>query len=1262
LLARLAFVFVAATFAAEPARASCPYGTDADSDGYPSAGYPGCVRDCDDGNWFVNPGRPEDPGLPTDDNCNGRKQMVARFGESFFAPPAWVGTGTFSAAGDGVFLLDSASVQRDINLTLYTSTYVALDVTNLSGAGCSVQLVTREPSAVPGSATTKSVPITGTGVQFLWFGSLFSPPEFVKTVKLACSAGSSLTADWLQLQDAEVEFPPAADLEMTWRDARIPAGGHTTSVVRDDRFGALWMGSDVAGVARYDGDEWQVANGSGATGLLSGRTLGVADILPMGGGSGEVYVLTGDVNGGAGGGLWQSYDDGETWTQKASHLEQHIGQPYADRTFDDDIAGDPRASGCGKNDQAGGRLLVAHTAGEPTAGDVIYIANADINFDEYGAIEYDNRGVSIWDGSEACALPNTGVPLPHGWVGALLRVDALPNETEVLLVGYRPMFSGEPTLYACTLPPGGPSCTGGAAAVCESIALGDNLADVRDLELDTWLRDVEGASAEVGVFVVDGGGRPTVEWLPGDDAPGCTYDTSNVSELFLSDASGTLAILDPVVDLLNWENIPAVASGLAITGLSLDPDSRFLFVNTPKTDGAKYSIGRAYRIAADDLLGLGTLVLKSLNTDDGVTTDVSVEAWYERARRLTDLDLVGAWLGAEVFGRADPFPARDAPGHAPDFTWLSPFWALDTGFCPTCGPTSGDVALAAAGTIAWKIERLADDWTDNEAGEGVDYADDSLAQPEGDVLFTFFPGIDTNSGLTYQSLAAHDVAYDADGGLWTGAGDLGLFYSPLYTAPTFSDPYGAANDCLWRGWSAGINSVSVVRRRELGEGEEDMPVVWATIMDQSIRDAPDHESGVVRSLDRGATWRYAAAGFMKDDDTPAHSVVDDGGYEAWLTSSDGEYGERTCRDTFDDDRLLPFTDFDLNPNTSPAHAFSAENGHDLAEARLTTAATLGRTQHIRAVDEDVAVVLLAPDADAGTSGDHPTPGAGGLYLTVNGGSTWELLDFDGDGCTASTTYDGAEFELRAAPLDTSLTPWNGSTGAIELVLLTPGGSENCALARVTIDGLGGALSTTWRWYSLPKTDSNGTAGTAAVCGLYGDAGPGVSNLTSVAIAPWSDSVMITGRYVRNHNPSSQAISTVYGGACLVDLNTGAVTPVTDPRTDARGFSLASANPHVADMWVLLPEFDLSYEECGDVRNGAGSGWFKADCPNVTPVLVTVGAGGITTREVPAPLPNHTASGASWSDLDTPDDSVNGSGTWFAISTLGSGTWRAELTW
>lgn len=56
---------------------------------------------------------------------------------------------------------------------------------------------------------------------------------------------------------------------------------------------------------------------------------------------------------------------------------------------------------------------------------------------------------------------------------------------------------------------------------------------------------------------------------------------------------------------------------------------------------------------------------------------------------------------------------------------------------------------------------------------------------------------------------------------------------------------------------------------------------------------------------------------------------------------------------------------------------------------------------------------------------------------------------------------------------------------------------------------------------------------------------------------------------------------------------------------------------------------------------------------------------VTLRGIPGKpgsLNGTRVAGASWSDLDTPDDSVNGAGTWFAISTLGSGTWRAELTW
>ncbi len=33
-----------------------------------------------------------------------------------------------------------------------------------------------------------------------------------------------------------------------------------------------------------------------------------------------------------------------------------------------------------------------------------------------------------------------------------------------------------------------------------------------------------------------------------------------------------------------------------------------------------------------------------------------------------------------------------------------------------------------------------------------------------------------------------------------------------------------------------------------------------------------------------------------------------------------------------------------------------------------------------------------------------------------------------------------------------------------------------------------------------------------------------------------------------------------------------------------------------------------------------------------------------------------------SDLDTPDDSANGAGSWLGVSTFGGGTWRADLSW
>jgi len=286
----------------------------------------------------------------------------------------------------------------------------------------------------------------------------------------------------------------------------------------------------------------------------------------------------------------------------------------------------------------------------------------------------------------------------------------------------------------------------------------------------------------------------------------------------------------------------------------------------------------------------------------------------------------------------------------------------------------------------------------------------------------------------------------------------------------------------------------------------------------------------------------------------------------------------------------------------------------------------------------------------------------------HGHRTWQLLDFDGGSadCDATAVYNTTVFELRAAPLDPLLAPWNGSSGAIELVLAAPDTTDDCAVARVTVSDVAGTPVTSWTWYALPRTAP--TAAGAAVCGVYGgdpataSEGGYKGNLSGVATAPWADLVMVTGRYNRFFN-SAGVGSTVYGGACFLDLVSGAVTPVTDPRYDARGFSVASANPHVADMWVLLPEMEQGHKACTDVRDGfpTSKPW-EEGCPDLVPVLVTGGPGQSSTREVNAPLPHHYPSAASWSDLDAPDDSANGAGSWLGVATFGGGAWRAELSW
>ena len=1215
---------MAAALAAEPAWAVCPPAADADGDGFAPTAWPGCPArlDCDDADLAVNPGELEDLATSDDDNCNDRLAMFVSHADAGFAPAPWIDVGLVVRDADFLRVYTNSSSTRSLVRPLDTGVVVAVDVTSRTGTGCELRLGTAEPGA--SGFSWHAHPLAVDGVQMLDFSADFAPPEILKRVQVRCDAVSEVFVDWIQVQDATTEFPPPEELSVTWHDTRLPAGAHMVSVVRDDTVGAIYMADDMSGVARYDGSTWQVANGEGTTSLVMGGTLGVTDVLPLEDGSGEVFALMGDMNAGDAGGLWHTYDQGDTWEQLASAETQWGGQPWVDATNDDDVMGDPRSSNCetasGGTEliQAGGRLLQAHSA-SPLAGDVVYIANADPQ----------NMGVSIWDGSDACEMPNTGDPLPADLVGALLRVDVLPNNTPVLMVGYRARLDAAASLYACTLPPMGPTC-GGAAAVCEAVPLGDGAPDVRDLEHDTWLHDIMGDEWHTGVLVADAGGRPTTA------DPQCDYYGGSVGRVTLDDDLGygtlTIAVEE---DLVTSLDLPDVAGGVALTGISLDPDSEYLFLNTPVGPDSRYSADRAYRANADDLFMLGTTDFWAINSGEPVAVPLDEEDLYEGVRHANDLDMVGAWLEAVVNGRANVFPARHAPGAMPDFEWIVSY-AFAWG--------EADIAAGFNGYHGWWLAFLDTPWSDNETDEATYYPLDTEAQPEGDVAMQFLPGIDVAGHWTPQGTVVREAAIGHDGHIWMAQGDLGLSHVDTTQVSTTVNPAGAEVDCLWDGWSAGANSVvAVTHSGEDGPGMT--PVVWATLMDQSTS-GPNHEMGVLRSLDNGTTWEYAAAGFMDAGD-PEHSIVRDADDEAGSV-----YGFRSCKDRLPDHVAVPFPDPGPPDDAySPAHAFSA--GTTLAAARDVSTDTVGVPSRVRALDENLALVWLRPDDD----GEGSYTSTGGLYLTTDGGSTWAALGFDGGagGCDQTTVFGAGTFELRGAPADEAVAPWDGADGALELLVSVVGGgaaSAECALARVVVEDLGTTPTTSWSWTSLPKL--NNASWTAADCG-----GVHYDNLAVAAPAPWSSEVMIGGGYNRNFNGAG-TVSNVWGGACLLDLNTGAARLVLDPRTKAVGVSALAPHPAVADTWVLLPSLDLgNYQECNTTWNG---GAVALACEEPLPLVVRGTTGGVSTTTLDARYPHMAPATVAWSEIGVPDDSLDGVGSWLVVATSGGGTWRGELSW
>ena len=269
-------------------------------------------------------------------------------------------------------------------------------------------------------------------------------------------------------------------------------------------------------------------------------------------------------------------------------------------------------------------------------------------------------------------------------------------------------------------------------------------------------------------------------------------------------------------------------------------------------------------------------------------------------------------------------------------------------------------------------------------------------------------------------------------------------------------------------------------------------------------------------------------------------------------------------------------------------------------------------------------------------------------------------------------YDSASFELIHSGVE-GYSKWTGDSliptqlDTLELDVLVsirnPTGralpSER-SLARLSVQASAtSAPAATWTWYTLPYTDSWSFDTTANACGVN------VKSLYGAAPAPWSNEAMLYGTYSRTLNNSSpNLVIQEYGGACLMDLDTGALTMVVDPRTNAASVSAVAPHPQVADVWALLPELSaVSWGECSDAGDGVANSAITAlSCAYPYPMLIQGNANGWQTTTMNTGYPNTMPLTASWSPLGVADDSTDGTGSWLVVGTGGSGTWRGEMTW
>lgn len=1221
------FLLVVAMAAAPPpARA-----WDGDGDLYDDTAPP---VDCDDGNPAVHPNAFELVDNGVDDDCFGGDVLRRFFADTRFAAPAWNDTGMVLAGPDTVKVggPGAGRIARTLSAGRpFGGTAVIVDVQAATVSPCDLLLSYGAWPSGAGFTTVRKPFLVSPGVQMFDFRAV-KVPYVLKEIAIECAAGSSVTLDWLQVQDAMVEFPPSKDLVFDWRDMRAPGAGYTTGIMRSDDESVAYMGTDVAGVGRTTGIAagWEVAYGTGRATLALAGTMSVMDVFPLDDGSGVVYALLGDDKGGNSeiiGGLWYSPDQGDTWEKLADSLYDFgdlspiNGQWDAGETMynpaEDDVAGSSLTGQCPVGDGVAGftvgsgRLLQvdAHTS-----GDLVYIANADP----------DAVGVSIYDAAtgDVCPMPHGGDSLPAEPIAGLLRVDVEPNGTAALVVAYKARPGDEPAVYVCELPSTPLDCSGSVQATCEAVPESAGV-DVRDLQEN--FDDALQSEPATSVLFADAGNRPEDTNADGVVDTGCGREDPGVDLLELDDSLGAVDVVS--YGRVATENeIPAIADQ-PLTGISMDPAGMYVFVNVPASAGAQYGVDRMYRVEAGSIgLGQAWTPVNQAEDDSTPMEDEDVREGYRRAH----LDLSGAWLEAEISGveRNNPFPARTAPGTGHDTEFLT--WRL----------TGPEFWVAAVSTYynAWAVTGMDEPWTDDFSGDSGLYLED--AEEETD--WVFWPDIDPNERRTYQGAVVNEVAIDADGHVYAAASDLGLIHLDG-TIPQTYPPNGAEVDCLWSGWRAGANSVAL--------GLDDS--LWLTLYDEAISDddtetAYPQSIGVLRSRDHAATWEYAAAGYQPDN--PMQDPV----MSFWHDTPP----DRSCRDL----EFVRATAFDAASASTPGTQFAVS-----ASPEMVSGESVGNPAEVRALSDQVAITLFAPQG-----GSYPTQG--GLYLTLDGGESWEEIGFDGgtDGCDRTDSLEGGQFEL--------IHPGGGSyavdadkDGTAEDYVLdllfgvlnqgasaptNTSGEYTCSLARVTVepDGAGGLL-VDWHWILVPaETAATGSppSYSGRSCAVTGRL------LAGLSVAPWANEAYVWGSYIRDFKGASPGVLRgFWGGACVLDLDTETFSMLLDPADHHYAIGYVAPHPEVADLLAILPQItEATWSYCQVVRDDTTLG--TCDYPAILLADHTHSGWALTemSNAPPSPRPLH----ATWSPLNTAGEEEGERAAWLVVATGGSGAWRGRVTW